>query len=395
MTAAPEVECTAFADVEGAVHALRARGLRLSTSRRLILQALFAAEEPVSADRLARTLELELTSVYRNLETLERHGLVHHVHLGHGAGLYALVGRGEREYLYCERCGAVRARSSRASSIRCSAIVSELFGFETRFTHFALPGDLRGVLIGGQWSRPLAGQHHPELRRERSPPPRRRARPPWALRRAPSHRQLAPGAGDRGHARGRPPSGGRPQLVRSTRGRVSSVSSPNGRLAPADEDRRGQDLLDVGRPSHRLPRGQPARRHRRLPVGDPAVARRQPLGQKHAQARPLEPGRDRLEQPPVLEHAARQDDRARCRLPRPRRGARLHRRRGQRRRETGPRPIPAGRPGVDVAERPRRSPRGGRSSANPSSSMTSIGYPPALGRDRTRPRARSPPGPRS
>ena len=49
MTVAPEVQRTAFDDVEGAVQALRARGLRLSTSRRLILQALFASEEPVSA----------------------------------------------------------------------------------------------------------------------------------------------------------------------------------------------------------------------------------------------------------------------------------------------------------------------------------------------------------
>jgi Fur family ferric uptake transcriptional regulator len=139
MTVAPEVQRTAFDDVEGAVQVLRARGLRLSTSRRLILQALFASEEPVSADKLARTLQLELTSVYRNLETLERHGLVQHVHLGHGAGLYTLVGRGKREYLYCERCGAVRtAAPDELEPVK--HVVSDLFGYETRFSHFALVG---------------------------------------------------------------------------------------------------------------------------------------------------------------------------------------------------------------------------------------------------------------
>ena len=61
----------------------------------------------MSAEELAQTLSLEESSVYRNLETLERHGLIRHVHLGHGPGLYALVGRGEREYLYCDRCGKV------------------------------------------------------------------------------------------------------------------------------------------------------------------------------------------------------------------------------------------------------------------------------------------------
>jgi len=139
MTLAPDAERVAFDDLGQAVRALRERGLRLSTSRRLVLEALFAADGPVSAERIARGLQLELTSVYRNLETLERHGLVRHVHLGHGAGLYALVGDGEREYLYCERCGAVRAIEPRElDPVR--ERIGELFGYDARFTHFALVG---------------------------------------------------------------------------------------------------------------------------------------------------------------------------------------------------------------------------------------------------------------
>ena len=139
MTVAPDTRPVAFDDLGQAVAALRERGLRLSTSRRLVLQALFAAERPVSAEQLARGLEVELNSVYRNLETLERHGLVRHVHLGHGAGLYALVGRGEREYLYCERCGTVRAVEP-GELDRVRAPIRRTFGFEVRFTHFALVG---------------------------------------------------------------------------------------------------------------------------------------------------------------------------------------------------------------------------------------------------------------
>jgi Fur family ferric uptake transcriptional regulator len=139
MTVAPDVRRLPFDDLGGAVAALRAQGLRLSTSRRLILEALFAAAEPVSAEAIARSLDLELTSVYRNLETLERHGLVAHVHLGHGAGLYALVGQGEREYLYCQRCHAVRALDpSEVDPVR--AEIAQRLGFQTRFTHFALVG---------------------------------------------------------------------------------------------------------------------------------------------------------------------------------------------------------------------------------------------------------------
>lgn len=139
MTVAPDVKRLPFEDLDGAISALRARGLRLSTSRRLILQALFAADGPLSAEAIARGLELELTSVYRNLETLERHGLVQHVHLGHGAGLYALVGAGEREYLYCDRCRSIQSLAPHELD-QVRQEIRDRFGFRTRFTHFALVG---------------------------------------------------------------------------------------------------------------------------------------------------------------------------------------------------------------------------------------------------------------
>lgn len=139
MTVAPDVERLAFENLGEALSALRERGLRVSTSRRLVLEALYAATAPISAEHIASSLQLELTSVYRNLETLERHGLIRHVHLGHGPGLYALVGRGEREYLYCDRCGAVRAVDpGEFEPVR--ALVRERSGYEVRFAHFALVG---------------------------------------------------------------------------------------------------------------------------------------------------------------------------------------------------------------------------------------------------------------
>jgi Fe2+ or Zn2+ uptake regulation protein len=52
MTSAPNVEPLSFHGLPGAVNALRERGMRLSTSRRLVLEALFAADGPVSAEQL-------------------------------------------------------------------------------------------------------------------------------------------------------------------------------------------------------------------------------------------------------------------------------------------------------------------------------------------------------
>ena len=139
MTSAPEVEPVAFGDLRGAVNALRERGLRLSTSRRLVLEALFQANGPLSAEQLAEQRGLDLASVYRNLETLERFGLARHVHFGHGPGLYVLVGRGEREYLFCERCRTARAvEPAELDAVR--AQIKRKFGHEARFTHFAIVG---------------------------------------------------------------------------------------------------------------------------------------------------------------------------------------------------------------------------------------------------------------
>jgi Fur family ferric uptake transcriptional regulator len=125
--------------VEDAIRAVRGRGMRLSTARRLVLEALFAADAPVSAPQLAQALQIDATSVYRNLELLERHGLVRHVHLGHGAGLWVLAGRQEREYLYCEQCTKITPVSVEdLDPIREQ--IRKRFGYQARFTHFAIVG---------------------------------------------------------------------------------------------------------------------------------------------------------------------------------------------------------------------------------------------------------------
>ena len=139
MTIAPDVPRLAVSSPDQAIDALRTSGLRLSTPRRLVIEALFATDGPVSAPDLARTLTLDESSVYRNLEVLERHGLIRHVHLGHGPGLYALVGRDDGEYLYCERCGKVTVLDpDQLAPVR--EHIKDNFGHTARFTHFAIVG---------------------------------------------------------------------------------------------------------------------------------------------------------------------------------------------------------------------------------------------------------------
>jgi Fur family ferric uptake transcriptional regulator len=122
--------------VATAISALRARGMRVSAARRLLLEALYAAARPLSAEELAGEWA-DLASVYRNLETLEEVGLVRHVHLGHGPGLYAPAS--PREYAVCDACGAVHSfADGELDGVR--AAVRAACGYAVGFGHFPLVG---------------------------------------------------------------------------------------------------------------------------------------------------------------------------------------------------------------------------------------------------------------
>ncbi len=116
----------------------------MSAARRLVLEALFAADSPLSAKRIADGLggtipRSDVASVYRNLETFEGLGLVRHVHLGHGPSLYALAQTHGREYLVCESCDSVQAcEPAQLDGVRAAVHLAS--GYEARFDHFPIVG---------------------------------------------------------------------------------------------------------------------------------------------------------------------------------------------------------------------------------------------------------------
>lgn len=160
-------------DLEDALTVLRESGRRVTAPRRLVLEALFQAEGPVSAEYLAEGMggartPMDAASAHRILSQLEELGLVRHVHIGHGPGLYALVGRHDREYLACERCGRVTTVDpARLDSIRRS--IRRRFGYEARFTHFPILGlcsacqrEIPGEAVGGAAGKRVDQAHQHE-----------------------------------------------------------------------------------------------------------------------------------------------------------------------------------------------------------------------------------------
>jgi Fur family transcriptional regulator, ferric uptake regulator len=144
VTVSPDSTPVVVTDLDEAMDVVRRGGLRLTSARRLVLEALLAAREPISAEDIADGLggkmtQSDIASVYRNLETLGELGLVRHFHAGHGAGLYALASQGEPEFVTCERCGALEAvPAGRLDGVR--AAIQQAVGYRARFSHFPIVG---------------------------------------------------------------------------------------------------------------------------------------------------------------------------------------------------------------------------------------------------------------
>src|SRR5271168_3218916 len=94
--------------VEDVLERLRSGGSRITTSRRLLVRTLIERGEHASAEELAALVQSEapdvhLSTIYRNLEELERLGVVTHAHLGHGPATYHLSATAHG-HLVCEQC---------------------------------------------------------------------------------------------------------------------------------------------------------------------------------------------------------------------------------------------------------------------------------------------------
>ena len=141
MTSPHTAQALEASDLDSAIEAVRAGGLRVSTARRLLLEQLWQTSEPQTAEQLSDAIgeSSDVASVYRNLEALEKLGLIRHFHLGHGPGLYARSSLGRREYLICDACGAHRSVDpARLDEVR--ELIRSDFGHEASFTHFPIAG---------------------------------------------------------------------------------------------------------------------------------------------------------------------------------------------------------------------------------------------------------------
>jgi Fe2+ or Zn2+ uptake regulation protein len=108
-----------------------------------VVSALLDADGHATAEGLQARVqaghpEVHMATIYRNLETLERLGVVEHTHLGHGPAVYHLADE-LHQHLVCEVCGHVVEVP--ADLLRpVEEDVRSRYGFVMRPGHFAVVG---------------------------------------------------------------------------------------------------------------------------------------------------------------------------------------------------------------------------------------------------------------
>lgn len=124
-------------------HLLRARGLRVTAQRQLILEAVHGLGHATPEQILAAVREVaagvNITTVYRTLELLEELGLVTHTHLSHGSPTYHAAGEEQHVHLVCRGCGAVDEVAPELLRPLAERLARQQ-GFEVDIHHVALFG---------------------------------------------------------------------------------------------------------------------------------------------------------------------------------------------------------------------------------------------------------------
>jgi Fe2+ or Zn2+ uptake regulation protein len=129
--------------VDDVLALVRQHGGRVTSSRRLLLRVLFDARGHRTAEELAADVQREapdvhLSTIYRNLEELEKLGVIAHAHLGHGPATYHLA-PAAHGHLVCEECGRmIEAPDELFAGLAQAA--HERFAFRIDPHHFAVLG---------------------------------------------------------------------------------------------------------------------------------------------------------------------------------------------------------------------------------------------------------------
>lgn len=114
----------------------------MTPQRQLVLDAVrelgHATPEQICTQVQRAAPAVNITTIYRTLDLMERIGLVRHTHLGHGAPTYSEQEH-QHVHLVCHSCGQVIETASGLMDDLTDRLRADT-GFELDVTHLALSG---------------------------------------------------------------------------------------------------------------------------------------------------------------------------------------------------------------------------------------------------------------
>jgi len=128
----------------GIANKLSELGYRLTPQRVMILSAIEASDDHISAEEIyaqivAKYPQVNISTVYRNLELLKGLGLVTETDLGGGRVRYHSAEKGHHHHLVCQECGAIIDLDESLLSSLKNTLVRE-YKFIADLRHLAIFG---------------------------------------------------------------------------------------------------------------------------------------------------------------------------------------------------------------------------------------------------------------
>lgn len=123
---------------------LSKQGYRLTPQRLMILSAIENSNNHISAEEIytqvvAKYPNVNISTVYRTLELLERLGMVTKTDLGGGRVRYHPAEKGHHHHLVCRECGAVIDLDESVLASLKDTLIRE-YGFIADLRHLAILG---------------------------------------------------------------------------------------------------------------------------------------------------------------------------------------------------------------------------------------------------------------
>lgn len=135
---------------------LHQHGYRITPQRQLVLQAVetlrHGSPEELLAEVQRHASGVNLSTIYRALEVLEKVGLVTHSHIGHGAPTYHTVDEVTHIHLACDGCGQVQSIHADVLEPLARALRADK-GFDIDVSHVSFHGRCRTCVEQGKLGR--------------------------------------------------------------------------------------------------------------------------------------------------------------------------------------------------------------------------------------------------